>query len=334
MTEPRSETAVGPVGWVQDQVYDLKGRVAQVEQQLEHVRSASTELHESVRTVQAALRAIEQVGAQLPRLQGELNQAAALIVQLQDDQVASREKLEVLGRRRDEVDTRDQQDVTDLTRRAEQLERRVEQWQDRQAGVEEVGRRFQEGVTALRVQLQRVEQRLEPVEGRAARALEGANRAEHTLTEVDATLLALKREDQSISERARVAADVAHRLEGTLSQGLQELRRLELLADRIELHRAERQRLEERVLHIAEETGGLQERLGVQEQEHGRLRLQQQTAGARLDAVEQRLEEQWAAVVQQLRRLISSQERTKRRQVSELERELREMRKHAAGLGE
>jgi chromosome segregation ATPase len=332
--EPHADTTVGAEGWLQDQVYHLKGQVSQLEHQLENLRLTTTQLSDNVRAVDAPLRDASLGAAQTPRLQEELNQAVALIVQLQDQHAEMRQQLDTLGRQQRSEEVREQDDWVDVARRVDQLERRVALWQDRQAGVDEVGRRFQADVSLIQQQLQQIEKRLEVVESKAARSLEGANRAEHTLTQVDAALLELRREDEAISERARVAADVAHRLEGMLTSQLGDLQRLELLAERIELHRAERQRLEDRALRLEEELRELRTGAEVADEQRARLNVQQQGLGSRLDALQEQTDEQRAKIVEQIRKLTGSQERTKRRQIQELEREVREMRRYAAELSD
>ena len=332
VNEPRAETAVEPGGWVQDQVYELRGQVGQLEQQLEHLQAMMTHMTEGTAKLEGTLQGIALSAAQMPRLQEDINQAAALIVQLQDQQAASGEKIDALGRRRQEEESHDQEEWTDVARRVEQVERQVSSWQDRQAGVDEVGRRFQEELSLVRQQLQQAEQRLDDSKNKAARGLEGANRAEHTLTQVEASILALRREDETIGERARVAAEVAHRLETTLNQQLGELQRMELLAERIELHRAERQRLEELTRRLEEEFNELRNQTDEQAQRQGLLSSQQQSFASRLDAFQEQAEERGASLVDQLRKLTNSEARTKRRQIQELERELREMKQYVASL--
>lgn len=330
--EARSEVTVGGLGWAQDQLYQLKAQVAQLEQQLGHLQSMATARTEQMREMEASLREAALGAALASRLQEELNQAAALIVQLQDQQTETEERLDALTRQREAEESRDQQEWTDVARRVEQLERQVEFWHDRQAGVDEVGRRFQEGLSLLRQQLQRMEQRLEGAESKAARGLEGANRAEHTLTEMGATILALQREDETLAERTRAMADVTRRLEAAMGEHQQQLARLDPLAERIELHRAERQRLEERALRLEEELGELRARAEEQGQQQGRLSAQQQGLASRLDALQEQVTNQRTTLVDQIRKLTGTQERTKRRQIQETEREIREMKQYVADL--
>lgn len=330
--EQGPETAVSPGGWVQDQLYQLKAQVAQLEQEVTHLQSTGTNLSETLHRMEVTLREASLGASQTNRLQEEINQAAALLVHFQDEQAALRERLDAMSRNRDAGDNRDQQEWTEVARRTELLERQVSTWQDRQSGVDEVGRRFQEGLSLIRQQIQQIEQRLESSESKAARGLEGANRAEHNLTQIDAAIDALRREDENIAERTRVNADVTHRLESVVNQQLSELNRLEMLTERIELHRAERQRLEDRALRLEEEFTASRERLDTIDQRQARLGGQQEGMGSRLDALYEQVGELRTAVVDQIRKLIATQDRTKRRTIQELEREIRETKQYVADL--
>jgi chromosome segregation ATPase len=329
--EQVSETTNG-IGWAQDQLYQLKAAVGALEQQFGHLQSMVTQLGDGMRGVEASLRDALVGAQQAPRLQEELNQTVGLVVHLQDQQADANERLDMLTRREHADETRDEEQWTEVARKVDQLERQVATWHDRQAGVDEVGRRFQEGLSLMRQELQDVGRRLEGTETRSARGLEGANRAEHNLTQVDASILGLQRDNEALTERLRATSDVAHRLENTVNQHLQDLQRVELLAERIELHRAERQRLEDRALHLEEELRDLRQRSEAEEQHRGRLITQQSALGSRLDAQQEQMNEQRTTIIEQIRKLTSSQERTKRRQVQELERELREMRQYVAAL--
>ena len=332
MKEVASETQAGALGWTQDQIYQLKSQVAQLEQQLGQLTTMVTKTNDSLRTMATTLQEASLGASQTPRLQEEINQSAALIMQLLDQQAETDNRLAELGRKKEVDEERDQQDWSEVAKRTERLERQVLLWHDRQSGVDEVGRRFQEGLSLLRQQMQQTEQRLELAEGKAARGVEGANRAEHTLTQVEADILALQQEDEAMTERSRVTADVLQRLETTQTENREDLKRLELLAERIELHRAERQRLEDRALRLEEELQDLCGRTENSEQLQGKLSGQQQGLSSRLDSLQEMVEEQRKLLVDQIRKLTGTQDRTKRRQIQELERELRETKQFVADL--
>ena len=107
---------------------------------------------------------------------------------------------------------------------------------------------------------------------------------------------------------------------------------MEMLAERIELHRAERQRLEDRALRLEEELKELTDRTDQAEHHQSKLGSQQQTLGSRFDVLQEQVEEQRSILIEQIRKLTATQDRTKRRQVQELERELREMKQFIADL--
>jgi len=331
--EQISESTNG-ISWVQDQLYQIKAAVGALEQQYGQMLSMITQLSESMRSVEATIQETQGVVQVSERLQEEVNHTVGVVVHLQDQQADASERIDLLTRREQTDEAHDAEQWIDVARKVDILERLVAQWHDRQAGVDEVGRRFQEGLSLIRQQLQDIEHRLEGTETRSGRALEGANRAEHTLTQVDASILAVQRDHENVNERLRVTSEVAHRLENTMGQHLQELQRLELLAERIELHRAERQRLEDRALHLEDELRDLRQQAEAEEQHRGRMVTQQSALGSRLDALQEQLTQEKSKILEQLRKMTSSQERTKRRQVQELERELREMRQYVAALSD
>ena len=327
-----SETQVGAIGWAQDQLYQLKAQVGKLEQQLEQVQLINTKLSESTHKVEGSLQEAVLAASQTPRVQEELNQAIALIVQLQDRQAETKERIEELGRSRGLDEDRDLEEWADVVKRTEQLERQVDLWKDRQMGVDESRRHQSEEVALLQQRIQQMEVRLDTAEGKATKSLETAGGAEQKLSQVESTFDELRQQNEAIGERARVAAEAVNKVEHMLEQNLEELRRMELLAERIELHRAERQRLEDRALRLEEEVQELRGRADQAEHQQGMLGTQQQGLASRLDAVQEQVEEQRSILIEQIRKLTATQDRTKRRQIQELERELREMKQYIADL--
>ena len=327
-----SETQVGAIGWAQDQLYQLKAQVAQLEQKFEQIQLINTKLSESTHKVEGSLQGAVLAASQTPRLQEELNQAIALIVQLQDRQAETMERVEELGRARGLDVDRDLKEWVEAVKRTEQLERQVDLWKDRQSGFDESRRHQSEEVALLRQQIQQMEVRLDTTEGKSTRSLETASGAEQKLSQHDSTFEELRQQNEAIGERARVTAEAVNKVEHMLEQNLEELARMELLAERIELHRAERQRLEDRALRLEEEVQELRGRADQAEHQQGKLGGQQQGLASRLDAVQQQVEEQRSILIEQIRKLTATQDRTKRRQIQELERELREMKQYIADL--
>lgn len=327
-----TETEAGAIGWAQDQLYQLKAQVGQLAQQLEQLQLATTKLGEGSNKFETSLQDAVRAVSEMPRLREELNQAIVLIVQLQDRQAETHERLDELGRSQGREDDRDLEEWGEVVKRTEQLERQVELWKDRQLGVSESTRRQTEELSRLRQQIQQMDARVEAAGGKASQGLEGASSTQQKLAELDSAIEDLRRQDDAIAERARVAADGVMRIEGMLEKNLEELRRMELLAERIELHRAERQRLEDRALKLEEDLEELTGRADTGDHERGRLNSQVQGQASRIDSLQEQVEEQRAILVERIRKLTATQDRTKRRQIQELERELREMKQFVADL--
>ena len=327
-----SETQVGAIGWAQDQLYQLKAQVAQLEQKFDQIQLVNTKLSESTHKVEGSLQEAVLAASQTPRVQEELNQAIALIVQLQDRQAETKERIEELGRSRGLDEDRDLEEWAEVVKRTEQLERQVDLLKDRQSGVDESRRRQSEEVALLRQQVQQMEVRLDTAEGKSTRSLETASAAEQKLSQIDSTFEELRQQNEAIGERARVTAEAVTKVEHMLEQNLEELARMELLAERIELHRAERQRLEDRALRLEEELQELRGSADKAEHKQGKLDGQQQGLASRLDTLQEHVDEQRSILIEQIRKLTATQDRTKRRQIQELERELREMKTYIADL--
>ena len=201
-----SETQVGAIGWAQDQLYQLKAQVGQLEQQLEQVQVVNSKLNESTHKVEGSLQKAILAASQAPRLQEELNQAIALIVQLQDRQAETNERIEELGRTHGLDEDRDLEEWAEVIKRTEHLERQLELLKDRQSGVGESRRQQTEEVALLRQQLEKMEGRLGAVEGKSAKSLESVSGAEQRLSQVDATFEELRQQNEAIGERARLTA--------------------------------------------------------------------------------------------------------------------------------
>lgn len=334
VNELPSETQAGTISWAQDQLYQLKAQVAQLEQELEQVRQTTSTLSEGADKTTLSLQDVALNAGQTPRLQEELNQTIALVVQLQDKQAETKQRIDQLARSRGLDEDHDLEEWGEAVKRTAELERQVERLLDRQSSVDENNRRHQEELSLLREQVQQMETRLQDAQTKSTKSFEGAAVSAQKAAQAEAAIDDLRQQDEAIAERARVAADGLTRIEGVLRQNLDELGRLELLAERIELHRAERQRLEDRALKLEEELRDLTARAEKAEHQRGKLSTQHASLASRFESLQEQVEEHRKGVLEHIRKLTATQDRTKRRQIQELERELREMKQYVADLSQ
>lgn len=332
MFDPQSDTraAEGRTGdltaWLQDQVGALKAQIGRMQQQNDQTAAAVVDINEKLRDNEARVREIASKTMGLPAMQEQVRQLGGLLERIQDAEVMIDTKFEILERTQGEERGRDQAEKNDLYRRVQELERRAEGLTERQASLDDAHRRFQEETSRANLQFQSHNQRLETVEGKAGRNVDAVNRLEGLHGEVEAAIRTLRREDEVIAERARLAHDVAARLESELHAQAEEYRTLPLLAERVELLRAERQRVEDRVSRAEETLADFEARITRHDDTAQHLDARVKAHDGRIDHVHQSTLDYRRALTDQLLKLNQMIERMKRRQVDELERDVKELR--------
>lgn len=336
MARPREDPSqsISTLAWLQDQFHLLKAQLGKVQHQTDQTQAMALDVSEKMRQQEATIAELASQGSAIVLLQEEMRQLKDVLARLQEQQVQGRSQLEETVRQRMTEAERGRVEVADLRRRLEDLERQVEGWLDRQSGVEDAARRYQEGIALANVRAESMEQRLEALEGRASRNLEATNRIDQEISRIDAAIQGLEREDDLQAERARVALEAARRVEAEVESERRDLRALAELSERMELLKVERQRLEDRLAEVEESVNELRGLLSHQEQLLGVLDGRTQGYLGRLEALREEILRHRQEFVEHLLKLSSGQERLKRRQIEELEREIKELKQHAVGLTE
>ena len=335
---PRSREEPSPsvntLAWLQDQFHLLKAQLGKAQHQTDQTQALALDVAEKLRQQETAIADLATQASAIGPLQEELRQVKEAFGRLQDQQVQLRTQLEETIRQQMAETERERVQVGDLHRRLEGLERNVEGWLDRQSGVEDAARRYQEGIALANLRAEGIEQRQEVLEGRASRNLEATNRIDQEISRIDAAIQGLEREDELQSERARVALEAARRVEALVESEKRDLQALSQLSERIELLRVERQRLEERLAQAEESVNELRGLFARQEQIVGVLDGRTQGYLGRLEALREEILRHRQEFVEHLLKLSTGQERLKRRQIEDLEREIKELKQHAIGLAE
>jgi len=317
------------IAWMIDEINQLKAQVGRLHQQGDQTQAALVDLNESVRDVEGRIREILAKTMGLPAFQEQMRQLASLLERIQDAEVLIDTKFEMLERATGEERSRDQQEKNDLFRRVQDLERRTESLNERQSSVDDAHRRFQEEVSRAHLQYQGLNSRLEGVESKAARSLDAIARLEQEHGEIEGAIRALRREDDVLEERARLAHEVAQRLETALQEQAEEYRVLPMLQERVELLRAERQRLEDRTSRLEETVADEVTRLERQEEAAAHFDVRLKAQESRIDSVHNATLDFRRTLADQLLKLNQMIERMKRRAVDELERDIKELRGQA-----
>ncbi|MBF6600321.1 MAG: hypothetical protein IVW36_07415 [Dehalococcoidia bacterium] len=322
--EPRA--GVDAMSWLHDQVVQLKTQLSRLQQQNDQLQAAVGDVNETVRVAENKLREMASKTLSLPTMQDQLRQVSGLLDRIQDAEVLIDTKFEMLERQGGEERGRDQSEKNDLFKRVQDLERRAEGMLERQVGVDEASRRTHEDISRTHVQYQSLNQRLEGAESKAARSLEAMVRLDQVHSELEAAIRGLRREDDVLAERVRLAQDVAARLETEVHAQQEEYRALPLLSERVELLRAERQRLEDRTSHAEESLQDTRTRLERQEESTQHIDARLKAMEARLDHVHATTLDYRRTLTEQVLKLNVMLERMKRRRIEELDRDVKELR--------
>jgi chromosome segregation ATPase len=336
MLDPQPQPQLAPgqdlVGWLHEQVGGLKAQISRMGQQGDQLQAALLDLNEKFRDNEAKVREITSRTLGLPIMQDQVRQLTGLLDRIQDTEVLIDTKFEILERQLGEERTRDQSEKNDLFRRVQDLERRSESIAERQSGVDDAHRRFTEDVARTHLGTQGILQRLDTVESKAGRTVEALTRLEAASAELEASVRNLRREDDVLAERARLAHEVASRIESEMHAQAEEYRALPLLAERVELLRAERQRLEDRVSRAEQSLNDAITRLERQEETSTHTDARLKAHDGRLGEMHGSAQEYRRGLSDQLLKLNQMLERMKRRQVEELERDVKDLRVQANQL--
>ena len=327
MHDPQSGAkSGGEIPWLYEQINQLKALNGRLQQQGDQTQAAVLDLNEKLRDAEGRIREIVGKTMGLPTMHEQLRQLSGLLDRIQDTEVLIDTKFELLERTTGEERTRDQGEKNDLFRRVQDLERRAENIAERQSSVDDAHRRFQEEVSRSHLQYQGLNGRIETVEGRTGRNIEAITRLEQEHAENEGAIRALRREDDVLAERARLAHEVAQRIEAELQAQQEEYRVLPLIQERVELLRAERQRLEDRTSRLEETLTDGVTRLERQEEVTAQIDARMKANDGRIDHVHNATLEFRRSTSEQLLKLNQMIERMKRRQVEELERDIKDLR--------
>jgi chromosome segregation ATPase len=336
MTQPIPERPEGisTLGWLQDELHTVKAQIAKIQHQMDQTQALALDTADKVRQGEAGLEALAGKMANTSQFQEDIRQINDVTARLQEQLAQGRSQVEEVVRQALSAGERERVERSDLLQRLVELEREVETWREQQSSADQAARHAQEGVTLVTMRQENAEHRLEGAEEKAARSVEATNRIDNEFSKVEAILQELRREDEVQAERARVALEAARRLEGKVDsqRGLREA--LNQLEEKVELLRAERQRLEDRGSRHEEALEEQRSELERQGQMLSILDGRTQALQARLDALREDIHTSRQQITDHLKTLSYGQERVKRRQIDQLEHEIRELRQHAIDISE
>jgi chromosome segregation ATPase len=322
------EALANAVKAIEDQQRDQKAIVAKLAMQEERLNSQFDTIVnrlESLTFGQETLNAHVKINADQQDLIHLLrDQIAALI----DRQKIVESRVEDFGKQRLSTLERERVDRDGALRRLDSAEKTTQKWEERITVVEEIARRMQESSALAGQKLDRLDQSMEGIGNRGGRNLEAAKRLETELRQVESIVDTLQRQDDTVLERVQLLNEVVRRVEDKIALLSSQEARYQEVIDKIELQRVERLRVEE-LLNRADRALDEHKSL-IDHLSHVTATIEGRYKGLseRVEYILSETERFHGDIAGQIHRFTQVQERQKRRQIQDLETEIRDMKRH------
>jgi chromosome segregation ATPase len=328
--EERQSAALSTtVSWLEDELRDAKAVIARQQQTIEQLAGQIWELTNALHRSEDLLASLPPRLEVLPEYETQLRQIKDDLARAHEHGLANEARIGEASRVQATEAERTWAVLNDLAHRVEFVERALQSNAPRFDALDEASRRAVESVTIVRQRIEDLERVVEGFETRVTRLAETTGRTDHEFARLGGEIEALHRQDATQAERIQIYTEMLKRLEGQISLVSSEVAVKQDVLERIELTRLELHRLEERISVQEAHTGELRDA----DEETRRLvtLLDGRDRGMndRLIGLQNDLANYRTIVSEQFHRLHQAQERARRRQIEDLEREIREMRTHA-----
>lgn len=311
--------------YLEDELKEVKGQLARLQQQLHQLQLALREQSERSREALATADQAKAAMAVLPKWDEEMRGIKETLERLQLFSHDMKYRWEEQERRLREDRERELQERAALSAKLSDLEKEIAETAGRSRLVEEQAKQHLEALQGLHRELEELRRRDTALDAQHRLLADRLRHAEELYDQFRGELEALGKQDDALLNRLLSVQDQARRAEEQSVQAIQRHTAYQEFAERIEQLRAERQRWERELALAKEEFGRMEGRVedlerGIRQVESRLTQQAQHIAQAR-----EMLEAQQAEVDQRLLELLQLLERQRVRAISQLEQEGREL---------
>lgn len=315
--------------WLESVVRETRDGMNRLHQRVEQTQAELWELTQRVQDTETRIATVEPHLGALTRTDGQVLQLKDALGAVREQSLGTATRVAELVRRVEAAEEWERTALNDQSHRVEAVERLAGGAVTRIDNLDESLRRMMEALTIVRGRADELLRVTEALEGKHVRLAEADARAEHEATRVSGELDTLRKQDELLAERMQVYIEMIRRLENQVGEVATDAALKHDVVEKLELGRVERQRVEERVGRLEATAENLRE------QDQDTLRLTNNLEGRqrgfqeRLSHLLAEMAAHRALVNDQFQRLFQLQERLKKKQIEDLDRELRELRVHA-----
>lgn len=326
MEKSGASTSPGTLQWFEEEQYRSKINVTKLQQQVEQFQAALWDQLERIQQGEQALAAAMAQLARMPKLEEELRQFREVAAGLQESWLKLEERRGEEERGHLAELERDRQARGEAGRKLELLEREAQNLWTKLSALEDGYRRSAASFLELQQRTEGLVHEDQRLEARIHGLSEQLRHGEQELDRFRQEQEALRKQDEVTSGRLHILGEQIKELQDHLGavRGAEQLQ--QEIQERLELQRLEGQRLERQNADIQttqEEQHSLLEDLG---RELNQLSGKSQTLVEHLDQVREQMWGVREEIAQQFSQLAQKEEQQKRRQIAELEQQIRELR--------
>lgn len=324
--EQRQQAAVNDVlAWLEDELRETKAQVARLRQELDQSTGRISELTSGVHTAQEGAKAATTRLDEMPPFSHLIGQVRDNLSEA-EAQAATTERRLTEGLRVQQVEVeRLRQELNGTYRRIEVLERAIEGWGGRFERLDETDHHLQEAISLLRQRYEEIERRQESAEASSTRGADSFKRYEHELGRLTTEIEGLHKQDTLVGERSQVHGQMIKRLEQQIDAVAADVTAQAEIFEKLDLLQAELHRIENRISAAEGVDEGQRDQIDDQQRLLGLLDGKDRGFAERLLHLQEELVSYRAQVAEQFQRLHKALDHQKRRQIEDLERDLREL---------
>ena len=324
--EQRQQAAVNDVlAWLEDELRETKAQISRLRQDADQTSGRLSELTSGVRAAEDGAKSVTARLDEMPQFAHLIAQVRDTLLVEQEESAADERRL-TEGLRIQQIEAeRLRQELNGTYRRIELLERAIEGWGGRFERLDEADHHLQEAITLLRQRYDEIDHRQESAEAHAARDTDSLKRYEHDLGRLATEIERLHRQDALAGERSQISAEMTKRLGERIDGLAAEVASQADIFEKLDLLQVELHRIENRLAAAERVDEGQRDQLDDHQRSFGLLEGKDRGFSERLSHLQEDLVSYRAQVAEQFQRLHQSLDRQKRRQLEDLERDLREL---------
>ena len=325
MTTDRRDTVQGMTDWLESELRQVKSQLGELGEQIEEDRAQLWSLNDRVGETESGSISMAAQLSLLTTQAEELRVLRERLERLQGVLGRDQEQLESLARQlRNEMQA-ERDERNELGRRVEAADAATNSVREKLTSAEESGRRLQEEMSVVHQRLEQGDLNQSAVDARIAANAEAARRLQGEARTAQGNVERAERSLQEMGERVEGMQQIMRRMKEVADRWEEKEEQFEALRTRTEDLRRIADEASSNLAAATREREAIDERLNEMERGLERLRVRDAQRDRDVQDLQAASQGNREAINEESERFITLQEKIRRRQISDLEQEIREL---------